>query len=275
MFVLVHRNHFVAIAALLIAVTLPGADAQKAPGAATIVQQMVSREHDAFLHEPRLSYISIERSDRTGGHEWTERVIEVPQGKLRRLLLVDGKPLTVERANREAARLRAIARDPQAFIERERSRSSDAEKAEQMFDLLPRAFLFRDAGWDQSWKRIDYWPNPAYAPRSYEERILHGMSGTMLIDMSTMRLRMLQGRLADNVSFGLGLLATIHGGSNFIITRSPVLPDQWKTTSLHVSMNGFILLFKTLDRREVFIHRDFKAIPANLTIQKGVALLLQ
>lgn len=175
----------------------------------------------------------------------------------------------------EDARLRSIANDPKAFIERERARKSDEQRAEEMFDLLPRAFLFRDDGHDQSWEKIDYWPNPAYEPRSYEERILHGMSGTILVDPTALRLHMLQGRLSDDVSFGFGILATIHKGSNFMITRDAVLPDQWKTTSLDLRMNGYILLFKTLDRHQTSVHKDFKPIPANLTIKQAVALLLQ
>ncbi len=164
---------------------------------------MVGREHDALLHEPKLSYISVETSDRTGGHAWTERAIEVPQGRLRRLLLEEGKPLTPDRSRREEARLRLIADDPQPFIQRELAHKSDEQQAEQMFDLLPRAFLFRDDGRNQSWEQLDCWPNPAWQPRSYQERILHGMSGTILVDPQALRLHSLQGRLSENVTFGL------------------------------------------------------------------------
>jgi hypothetical protein len=250
-------------------------EGQNGPDPARLVQQMVGREHEALLHEPQLEYTSIETSDRTGGHAWTERVVEVREGRLRRLLLVDGKPLAADEERREESRLRSIAGDPQAFIERERARKSDEQRAEQMFDLLPRAFLFRDDGREQSWEKIEYRPNPAYEPRSYQERILHGMSGTMLIDPVALRLHMLQGSLNDDVSFGFGLLATIHRGSSLSITRSPVLPDQWKTISLDVHMNGYIMLFKALDRRQSSIHKDFKPIPGSLTIGQAVAILLQ
>jgi hypothetical protein len=236
---------------------------------------MVSREHDALLHEPNLSYISVETSDRTGGHAWTEHVIDVPQGRLRRLLLEDGKPLTPDRSRREKTRLRSIANDPQSFIQRELAHKSDEQQAEQMFDLLPRAFLFRDDGRNQSWEQLDYWPNPAYQPRSYQERILHGMSGTILVDPQALRLHSLQGRLAENVTFGFGLLATLRSGSSVSIIRSQVLPDKWKTTSLDVRMNGYIMLFKTLDRHQAFVHKDFKPLPPNLTIAQAVTLLLQ
>lgn len=266
---------------LIPAVLVAGAVAAQATAqqpdaaAAGMVQRMVEHEDAASLHKQRFSYLSVERSDRTGGHEWTERVIEVPQGKLRCLLLEDGKPLSPERKQREDSRLRDIADDPQAFIRRELARKSDEQRAMEMFDLLPRAFLFRDRGRDLSWEQIEYWPNPSYEPRSYQERILHGMSGTILIDPRTLRLHMLQGKLVGNVSFGFGLLATVHSGSSLSITRNPALPAEWKTTSLDARVDGHILFFKTLDKREAFVHRDFSPVPSSLTIRQAVDFLLR
>ncbi len=248
---------------------------QPDPGAARMVQQMVVNEDAASLHRQRFTYISVERSDRTGGHEWTERVIELPQGKLRDLLLEDGEPLTVDRRRREDARLRAIADDPQPFIRHEFAGKSDEQRAMEMFDLLPRAFLFRDQGRSLAWEQIEYWPNPSYAPRSYEERVLHGMSGTILIDPKALRLHKLQGRLAEDVSFGFGLLATVHNGSSLSITRSPEGSDEWKTTALDAHINGQIIFFKTLDRSETFAHRDFSLAPADIAIRQAVDLLLR
>jgi len=174
---------------------------QSRPEPLVMIQKMLEKEHEAAFHKPAFSYISIERSDRTGGHEWTEKVVEVSEGKLRYLVLEDSKPLSLDKQRRENARLQAIAEAPEAFVRHERARESEEERAQQILDLLPRAFLFQDCGVQQGWEQISYRPNPSYVPQSYEERILHQMSGTILIDPHADRLHMLQGTLAEDVSF--------------------------------------------------------------------------
>ena len=258
---------------VLLATELSRGQTQSEPLVA--VQKMIEREHEASLHKPPFSYISVEKSDRTGGHEWTERVVEVSEGKLRDLILEDGTPISEERRRREDARLRAIEKDPEPFIRHERAQKTEEQRAEKFLDLLPRAFLFEDNGLQQNWEKISYRPNPSYVPQSYEERILHGMSGALLIDPRTNRLHMLQGKLGEEVSFGYGLLATLHCGSTFSIVRSPIHGDLWKTTQTDIRMNGHIVLFKTISRQQISTHKDFKLLSSNLTIAQAVALLVR
>src|SRR5580698_5858168 len=70
-----------------------------------VVQQMIDNENAAAAHPERYEYISNERSARTGGHLWTERVVETPPGRMRFLLAVDGIPLPPERLQQERARI--------------------------------------------------------------------------------------------------------------------------------------------------------------------------
>ena len=62
-----------------------------------IVDTMLTHEGDPAEHRLRYMYLSEERSERTGGHLWTERVVETEKGKVRLLLAEDGKPLSAER----------------------------------------------------------------------------------------------------------------------------------------------------------------------------------
>ena len=62
-----------------------------------------------------MPYTSNERSERTGGHLWTERVAETSAGKVRLLLAEDGKPLSAERQKGERARMADIAAHPEEF----------------------------------------------------------------------------------------------------------------------------------------------------------------
>jgi hypothetical protein len=249
--------------------------AQSHPEPTTMVQTMVEREREAEARKPSFTYTSVERSDRTGGREWTEHVIEVPEGKLRYLILEDGKPLSPDRRRREDSRLRSIANDPGPFIRQEHNRKGEEQHAQELLDLLPRAFLFDDCGNEQGWEQIKYRPNPSYLPQSYEERILRQMSGTILIDPDNNRLHMLNGVLAEDVSFGYGLLATLRAGSKFLIVRNVTVAGIWKTTQIDVRMDGHVVLFKTISRRQASVHRDFKLLPSKLTIAQAVALLVR
>ncbi len=237
------------------------------------VAKLIANERRAARQKPSFLYTSIERSDRTRGHLWTERVAEIPQGKLRFLIAEDGNALSSDGRSTEIERLKKIADNPGDFIRREQARQSDEEHALQMLDLLPRAFLFDSPGTDGHWLRINYHTNPAYVPQTYEERVLHAMSGTMLVDERTTRLHLLEGSLSSEVTFGYGLLATVHKGSSFATTRDPIAPDVWKTTSMDVHFDGRAIFFKTISRQQHSIHRDFKPIPGDLSIPRAIELL--
>ena len=84
-----------------------------------------------------------------------------------------------------------------------------------MLALLPKAYLFDSPVEEGDYVRIHFRPNPDYQAHDMEERVLHGMTGSVLIDRQKMRLRELDGRMDNDVSLGFGPLAVIKAGSNF------------------------------------------------------------
>src|SRR5271165_4892754 len=62
---------------------------------------MAANEVLAAQHKDHYIYLSKERSERTGGHLWTEKVVETDAGKVRFLLAEDGAPLGPEREAEE------------------------------------------------------------------------------------------------------------------------------------------------------------------------------
>jgi hypothetical protein len=74
-----------------------------------LMKALIENERKAMLTKERYEYLSSERSDRTGGHLWTERVVETAQGRVRLLTAVDGQPLSPQRVQQEHDRLTAIA----------------------------------------------------------------------------------------------------------------------------------------------------------------------
>src|ERR1700679_3365590 len=81
-----------------------GLEAQSSQAARHVVDTMLLHVGNASEHSNLYMYMSEERSDRTGGHLWTEGVAETSVGKVRLLVAEDGKPLNTERATGEKAR---------------------------------------------------------------------------------------------------------------------------------------------------------------------------
>jgi hypothetical protein len=246
---------------------------QERASARQIVATLLANEDAASLHRDHYMFLSEERSDRTGEHLWTEKVVETNAGVVRMLLTEDGKPLSPERAARERKRLAEIAADPAAFARRSRAQKDDEDYARRMEWLVGSAYNFSETGSEDGYLRIDFTPNPNFRTQSFVERVMHGMSGTMLIDPKTMRLHRLEGRLVQDVSLGWGILARIRAGSRFDVTRDHPGVPGWKMTEYDTDFSGRILFFKSIVLNSHAVHSDFVCVPNNISVAQAVALV--
>jgi len=261
-----------AVVVVVVSTFLSGASLWAQTTPLELVQKMVANEDLAEQHRGHYEYLSKDRSERTGGHLWTERVAETTAGKLRTLIAEDDQPLTGDRLAQERTRLADIAAHPDEFQKREQALKNDERHAKQMLELLPKAFLFESAGKEGPFTRINFKPDPAYDPKSMEERVIRAMTGSVLIDPAV-RLHRIEGRLNEDVNIGFGLIATIKAGSNFSTTRDRVADDEWKTAVLDTDINGRAIFFKTIGKKEHAEHSRFKALPIDMTVPQAVALL--
>jgi hypothetical protein len=258
------------------AVRAQSADVARSSDAARrIVDTMLTHEGDPAEHRLKYMYLSEERSDRTGGHVWTERVVETPMGKVRLLLAEDGKPLSAERQAAERAKLADIAAHPNAFQKREQAMKNDEQHAEQMLALLHKAFLFDEPRAEGSDLRIGFRPDPAYQPKTMEEKVLHAMSGAVLVDERTMQLHRIEGKIPADVSLGYGLLGTIHAGSSFSTEHEIEQGGEWKDALVNTAIEGKAMLFKEIGRNEHVVHSEFKRMSDSINVADAVALLAQ
>ena len=239
------------------------------------VESMLINEKSAAQNRSEYAYISRERSDRTGGHLWTEKVVETPTGKIRFLVEEDGHPLPPDRTAEERGRLARYAADPAGFAKASQAGKDDEAHALALLEMVPRAFNFSNVRQQGGYTYIDFAPDPAYDPRSIEERVLHNMVGTVVIDSNSMRLHHIEGRLPQDVSVGFGLLATIRAGSHFASTRKPIDPPDWKTALISTNVSGHALFFKTISRNEQAVHSDFQRVPNDISVPQAVALAEQ
>ncbi len=238
-----------------------------------IIETLIAHEDGASAHRGRYVYSSEERSERTGGHLWTERVAETAWGKVRYLVKEDGTPLPAAREAAERTRLAVDAADPEEFKKREAARGEDEQHARAMLQLLPRAFLFDPPKTEGDGIRIFYHPNPKFVPGSLEERVLHGMDGSVLIDAKADRTREIDGRLPQDISIGFGFLATIKAGSNFNTTREHADGEDWKTETVHTDFLGKALFLKSVVRKQDAKRWDYRRIPNGTTVAEAVKLV--
>jgi hypothetical protein len=249
--------------------------AQSSTDARQIVDTMLAHEGDPAEHRNKYMYLCEERSERTGGHLWMEQVVETGMGKVRLLLAEDGKPLSKARQAAEKAKLADIVAHPDAFQRREQAMKNDEQHAEQMLTLLDNAFLFDEPRVEGGDLRIGYRPDPAYQPKTMEEKVLHAMSGAVLVDEKTLQLHRIEGKVPADVSLGYGLLGTVHAGSSFSTAHAMEPGGEWKEAVANTAIDGKAMLFKEIGRNEHVVHSEFKRVPDNISVSEAVALLVR
>jgi hypothetical protein len=108
-----------------------------------LVTAMLSHESYEAEHRKHYIYLSNERSDRTRGHLWTERVVETTAGKIRMLIAEDGQSINGDRLIAERARLADIATHPDLFQRQEQTRVNDEVRAKRCSSCCQKLFFFK------------------------------------------------------------------------------------------------------------------------------------
>lgn len=260
---------------VIYAIVSPGLYAQlpQALSADQIIRQMVQAESAAIKSRQRFLYRREVRSARTKGHLWDELVAETSQGRMHRLIAEDGKPLSDDQKKTEDTRITNLVTHPDDFRREAQSRKDDEGRMAELLTELPRAFIFKLAGTDSACTRIAFQPNPAFQEQTYQDRIIHAMSGTLLVHLPAMRLCAIDAHLDHKVEFGFGLLGEVSDGSHFSFVREEVAPAQWKTTKINIHVNGSLLFLKSFSRDEDSTHHGFQRVADQLSVAEAAAIV--
>jgi hypothetical protein len=238
-----------------------------------VVRLMITNENAAAAKHEHSLYMSNERSDRTGGHVWTEKVIETAPGRIRLLLAVDGKPLPPDRMQQERARIQQIHDHPDSFVRHERGTRVEERRFRDMMDVLPHDFIFENVVLDNGQWRMTFRPNPAYKPDKLEERVLHNMAGKLVIDARDYRLIHMDFTLVQDVSIGFGLVADLHAGSTFITDRQQI-DGRWHTMHLATVVHAKAAIFKSVDLNIDVYRSEFQPLDHDYSVPDAASLLL-
>jgi hypothetical protein len=204
-----------------------------------------------------------------------EQQVETSEGPVKLLLQNNGHPLDTQSREEEQARLDRLMNSPHERASHRQAYCEDEKPVTRVFGLLPDAYVFEYAGDEDGNHHLYFRPNPTFVPHTIEQRVIHSMTGELWIDARTKRLSRLEGRVAENVDFGFGLLGRLDKGGWFRMQRVQVSPTEWKTERLEVHMSGRAFLFKTIARETSEIRGGFAAVPSSTSLAQGIQILDQ
>jgi hypothetical protein len=207
----------------------------------------------------------------------TYRACQTDEGEIRRLIAINGEPLTPAGQEAEDRRVEALAHHPDHIREAQRKQQEDAAKARKLMNILPDAFVFRyeDSKPDPAnpLVRLRFRPNPVFHPSGEAEVVFHHMEGEMIVDVKQKRLKELRGKLTSEVKFFGGIFGHLDRGGTFFVTQEDLGDGRWEMAELNVQMDGKALFFKTIAVRQKEAYSDYQLLPPHTQPAQAIAML--
>jgi hypothetical protein len=200
-------------------------------------------------------------------------VIQTPDANLAETIEDHGRPLTPQEHQADLNRMQQIVSDPALRARMRRNEAHDGQQADDLMRMLPTAFLWRIVSRENGEITLAYHPDPNFSPPSMSARVLASMSGTLVVDERTLRLKSLTGKLLHAVDFGWGLLGHLAAGGTFQIIRTEIAPGIWQITQTHVHISGHALFFKTIGDQEDEVTSDYKPVPDSVDMNKAAQMI--
>ncbi len=207
----------------------------------------------------------------------TKDIVETKDGDIARLIAVDDKPLTPERAQAERERLDNLLAHPELQTRRHKREQADSGRENEMVRLLPDAFLYTYRGIvttpsGPAW-RLTFEPNPKFIPPDREAQVYAGMAGELWIDCTDKRMAKLDAHLIADVDFGWGFVGRLFKGGTILVVQQDVGNHHWETTHLKLNLRGKILMVKKLIVQSTEDGSAYKPVSKTLTYQDAIRML--
>jgi hypothetical protein len=213
------------------------------------------------------SYIAERHSN---NHVFREQVIETVDAPVRHLLAVDGAPPTPAQMKEENDRQQELLNNASRRHALQKQQDEDDEKMQELLRIIPEAFVFEDQGPEGQSEKIAFHPNPEFKPKTYEQRVLHALDGTVLVDLHDKRMVRLSGSLQTRVEFGYGLIGHVEQGGTTDITRVHLSPGVWKTSAEKINMDGRFVILKTINKHQDESRTAFEPVAPDTTFAQAL-----
>jgi hypothetical protein len=262
---------------LLAGLSLPAQDRTAAQAQNQTAQQLVAEVMRNELRDRGCdSYWQYRSSRLSGSQNVVREQVETSGGPLFRVIEDHGNPLDPDQRRREDQRLQELVEKPDAMARVQQDHLQDEERMRKVIEMLPQAFLFEyDGPGEGDEVRLSFRPNPDFNPSSYEAKIVHALSGTLVVNQRLKRMVDMDGRVMARVDFGYGILGHVEKGGTFEIRREQVSETHWKTSLVEVHIQGKVLLFKNVTRDQRESRSDFRQVPHDISLPAAKELLDQ
>ena len=210
---------------------------------------------------------------RTAGHVYREQEIDTLDGRVHRLLSVNGHEPSLSERKQDDDRLRDLRENPKARLTLKKNREAEEKKVDDL-RVIPDVFLFEDQGKQGNLERLAFSPNPEYKPATYLEAALHTLRGVVLIDLREKRLAQFSGTLRQQVNFGHGLLGHLNKGGVIEVNRVRLSPGLWETSLFRTDLDGRAL-FKSINKLLDETRSDFEPLPPDTNIQRALEQIVR
>lgn len=252
-------RHSAAVCVLL-SLTIAASSAAVAQSSQPAALQAVRAAVDAEMlaDQTDKSIWSYRDHDDTPGLDATYLTIETREGSLRRMIELNGHPLSALAVQAETERIAQYVHDADAQAKERKNGAHDDAQAAEMLHMLPEAFTWSIVSETPEWITLHFQPNPEFDPPDMQARVMGQMGGEMVIVREGNRIRTLRGHLTSNVLIGFGILAKLYKGGTFDVERRQVGEGHWQITETHVHIGGHALLFKNIGQQEDEVKTDWK-----------------
>lgn len=197
-----------------------------------IVQRSVAANETDWAAAPDYAWVE---DDRNGQETRTWEVTMILGSPWRRLIKVDGRPLSPQEQKKEQRKLDDVTRQrasesPSAKARRIANYVRDRKRDQLLMDQLAKAFDFTLSGQQKIGSRDVYvlraTPRNGYSPPNKEARVLLGMEGELWIDAKTFQWVKVTAQVLHPVSI-VGFLARVEPGTSFELEKMPVAEGIW------------------------------------------------
>jgi hypothetical protein len=213
------------------------------------------------------SYVAERHSN---NHLFREQVIETVDVPVRHLLAFDGYPPTSAQKKEENDRHQELLNNASRRRAIQKQQDNDDKMMEELLHIIPEAFVFEDRGKEGGSEKIAFHPNPGFMPKTYEQRVLHALDGTVFIDLKDKRIARLSGSLGTRVVFGYGVIGHVEKGGTAEISRVHLSPGVWKTSAERIDIDGRFVMFKTLNKHQDENRTGFKPVAPDTTFAQAL-----
>lgn len=196
-----------------------------------------------------------------------------PGHTYRKLVARDGQPLDAREIEKEDRKQEEkVARTDSGGEEKRDARLAALRRKEAaVIDELFRLYDIRIAGRESVEGRsaivLTFEPRPEYRPTTRGGKILKNFAGRAWIDEEDRQLVRLEGRLIDNLSFGLGLLARLQKGATASFTRRKVNGEIWLPAEARFTGSARLLLFKALRLDAMSEYSDYRKFSVGTSVE--------